>query len=91
MINNVVLIGHLTRDPELRYTPSNVAVATFNLAVNRNLKAQTESERQTSLIVLCGVSKLKISQIGLKRVLLWESLAASRLVAMTISKVNVSM
>ena len=30
MINNVVLVGHLTRDPELRYTSSNVAVATFS-------------------------------------------------------------
>ena len=40
MINNVVLIGRLTRDVELRYTPSNVAVATFNLAVNRNFKNQ---------------------------------------------------
>ena len=38
MINNVVLIGRLTRDAELRYTPSNFAVATFNLAVNRNFK-----------------------------------------------------
>ena len=40
MINNVVLVGRLTRDPELRYTPSNVAVATFSLAVNRNFKNQ---------------------------------------------------
>ena len=40
MINNVVLIGRLTRDAELRYTPSNIAVATFNLAVNRNFKNQ---------------------------------------------------
>ena len=38
MINNVVLIGRLTRDVELRYTPSNVANTTFNLAVNRNFK-----------------------------------------------------
>ena len=29
MINNVVLVGRMTRDAELRYTPSNVAVATF--------------------------------------------------------------
>ena len=36
MINNVVLVGRTTKDPELRYTPSNVAVATFSLAVNRN-------------------------------------------------------
>lgn len=40
MINNVVLVGRLTRDPKLRYTPSNVAVATFSLAVNRNFKNQ---------------------------------------------------
>lgn len=40
MLNNVVLVGRLTRDPELRYTPSNVAVATFSLAVNRNFKNQ---------------------------------------------------
>ncbi|MGQ7423669.1 single-stranded DNA-binding protein [Streptococcus suis] len=38
MINNVVLIGRLTRDVELRYTPNNVAVGAFNLAVNRNFK-----------------------------------------------------
>ena len=38
MINNVVLIGRLTRGVELRHTPSNQAVATFTLAVNRNFK-----------------------------------------------------
>lgn len=35
MLNNVVLIGRLTKDPELRYTPSGVAVASFTLAVDR--------------------------------------------------------
>mgnify|MGYP000883129326 CR=1 FL=1 len=39
-INNVVLVGRMTRDAELRYTPSNVAVATFTLAVNRPFKNQ---------------------------------------------------
>lgn len=34
--NRVILIGNLTRDPELRYTPSNTAVTDFGLAVNRN-------------------------------------------------------
>lgn len=38
MINNVVLIGRLTRDVELRYTPNNAAVGAFTLAVNRNFK-----------------------------------------------------
>ena len=36
MINNVVLVGRLTRDPDLKYTSNGSAVATFNLAVNRN-------------------------------------------------------
>ena len=38
MINNVVLVGRMTRDAELRYNPQNQAVATFTLAVNRNFK-----------------------------------------------------
>jgi single-strand DNA-binding protein len=38
MMNRVVLVGRLTRDPKLKYTPSGVevAVATYTLAVNRN-------------------------------------------------------
>lgn len=39
MINNVTLVGRLTRDPELRYTASNTAVATTTLAVNRRFKS----------------------------------------------------
>ena len=38
MINNLTLIGRLTRDAELRYTPSNIATAQFNIACNRNFK-----------------------------------------------------
>ena len=49
MINNVVLVGRLTRDPELRYTPSNAAVATFTLAVNRNFKNQA-GDREADFI-----------------------------------------
>ena len=37
-MNKVVLVGRLTKDPELRYTQSNIAAATFTLAVNRNYK-----------------------------------------------------
>lgn len=35
MINNVVLVGRLARDPELKYTPNGIAVVNFTLAVNR--------------------------------------------------------
>jgi single-strand DNA-binding protein len=35
-LNKVMLIGNLTRDPELRYTPSSTAVCTFSIATNRN-------------------------------------------------------
>lgn len=41
MINNVVLVGRLTKDPDLRYTPNGTAVATFTLAVNRNFTNQS--------------------------------------------------
>ena len=50
MINNVVLVGRLTRDVELRYTPSNQAVATFTLAVNRNFKNQSTGELEADFI-----------------------------------------
>lgn len=49
MLNSVVLVGRLTKDPELRYTPSNQAVATFSLAVNRNFKSQN-GEREADFI-----------------------------------------
>ena len=42
MLNKVVLMGRLTRDPELKYTPSNVAVTTFSVAVDRNYARQGE-------------------------------------------------
>lgn len=49
MLNSVVLVGRLTKDPELRYTPSNQAVATFSLAVNRPFKNQN-GEREADFI-----------------------------------------
>ena len=49
MLNSTCLVGRLTKDPELRYTPSNQAVATFSLAVNRNFKGQN-GEREADFI-----------------------------------------
>ena len=48
-MNKVVLIGRLTRDPELRYTGNNMAVATFTLAVNRPFTNQ-QGEREADFI-----------------------------------------
>ena len=49
MINNVTLIGHLTKDVELKYTPANQAVAQFTLAVNRTFK-NANGERESDFI-----------------------------------------
>ena len=49
MLNNISLVGRLTKDVELRYTPSNVAVATFTLAVNRTFKNEN-GEREADFI-----------------------------------------
>lgn len=49
MINNVVLVGRLTKDPDLRYTQSGQAVASFTLAVNRNFTNQS-GEREADFI-----------------------------------------
>lgn len=49
MLNSTVLVGRMTKDAELRYTPSNQAVATFTLAVNRNFKSQN-GEREADFI-----------------------------------------
>jgi len=48
-MNKVFLIGRLTRDPELRYTGSNIAVATFSIAVNRPFANQA-GEREADFI-----------------------------------------
>ena len=40
MLNRIILIGRMTRDPELKYTPSGTAVTTFTLAVNRKFNKE---------------------------------------------------
>ena len=49
MLNRVVLIGRLTRDPELRYTTSGIAVVSFTLAVDRGFKSAS-GEKETDFI-----------------------------------------
>jgi len=48
-MNRVILIGHLTKDPELRYTPSGVAVTQFTLAVDRPF-TNSSGEREADFI-----------------------------------------
>jgi single-strand DNA-binding protein len=50
-MNNVQLIGHLTRDPELRYTPSAVAVCDVGLAVNERFKNAAGETKEKVLFV----------------------------------------
>ena len=49
MLNKAILMGRLTRDPELRHTQSNTAVCSFRLAIDRDLKGPN-GERQTDFI-----------------------------------------
>lgn len=49
MLNRVVLVGRLTKDPEYRTTPSDVEVATFTLAVNRTF-TNAQGEREADFI-----------------------------------------
>lgn len=49
MLNRIVIIGRLTRDPEMRQTPSGTAVCTFTLAVDRSFKS-ANGERETDFI-----------------------------------------
>jgi single-strand DNA-binding protein len=49
VLNHIVLIGRLTKDPELRYTPSGKAVATLRLAVDRGT-TNPQGERETDFI-----------------------------------------
>ena len=49
-MNQIVLMGRMTRDPELRHTPNNVPVASFTLAVDRGFVSKESGERQTDFI-----------------------------------------
>jgi single-strand DNA-binding protein len=44
--NKVILVGNITRDPELRYTPSGTAIAKLSLAVNRSWRTETGETRE---------------------------------------------
>lgn len=57
MLNRIILIGRLTADPELRYTPTGTAVAQFTLAVDRQ-RANQNGEREADFINIVVWQKL---------------------------------
>lgn len=50
MLNRIVLIGRLTRDPELKYTQSGIAVCSFSIAVDRKFKNPETGEKEVDFI-----------------------------------------
>jgi single-strand DNA-binding protein len=50
MLNRIILMGRLTRDPELRHTQTGTAVASFSLAVDRDFKDKSTGEKSTDFI-----------------------------------------
>lgn len=50
MLNTIVIMGRLTRDPELRYTQNQTPVASFTLAVDRDFSGRDGAEKQTDFI-----------------------------------------
>jgi single-strand DNA-binding protein len=72
VLNKVILIGRLTRDPKLRYTPNGHAVGSFTLAVNRPFKTEN-GEQQTDFIDVVAWRKVA-EQVG-------QYLSKGRLVA----------
>lgn len=50
MLNQITIMGRLTRDPELRHTASNIPVASFSVAMNRDYKDKETGERETDFI-----------------------------------------
>ena len=50
MLNHIVIMGRMVRDPELRRTPNGVAVASFTLAVDRDISSKDGGEKETDFI-----------------------------------------
>ena len=48
--NKIILIGNLTKDPELRYTPAGLAVSSFQIAVNESFKKGDDKQEETLFI-----------------------------------------
>jgi single-strand DNA-binding protein len=56
-LNKVILLGNLTRDPELRYTPNGTAVSSFGLAVNRRYRQGDDWKDEVCFIDIVAFSR----------------------------------
>ncbi len=52
-LNKVILMGNLTRDPEIKYTPKGTAIAAFGMAINRNYTLESGEKREEVTFVDC--------------------------------------
>jgi len=96
-INRVILLGNLTRDPELKYTPAGTAVCTFGVATNRTWTTgdgQTKEDVQYHRIVawqklaeLCGKLLAKGRKIYLEGRLVYRTFTGKDAVQRTVSEI----
>ncbi|HOP57518.1 MAG TPA: single-stranded DNA-binding protein [Bacillota bacterium] len=64
MLNRVVLVGRLVRDPELRYTQNNIAVVSFTLAVNRPFASSNQQNDNTADFISCTAWRKQAENIS---------------------------
>ena len=96
-LNKVILIGNLTRDPELKYTPKGVAVCTFGVATNRTwttAEGQTKEDAQYHRIVawnklaeLCGRLLSKGRKVYLEGRIVYRTFTGKDGVQRTVSEI----
>lgn len=96
-LNKVILIGNLTRDPELKYTPNGTAVSTFGVATNRTWTTsdgQTKEDTQFHRIVawnklaeLCGKLLNKGKKIYLEGRITYRTFTGKDSVQRTVSEI----
>lgn len=52
--NRIILVGNLTRDPQLKFLPSQMAIVEFGMAVNHKYKTKSGEERQDVMFIDCS-------------------------------------
>jgi len=96
-LNKITLIGNLTRDPELKYTPKGTAVCTFGIATNRSWKTtegQTKEDTQYHRVVawnklaeLCGKLLAKGRKVYLEGRLVYRTFTGKDGIQRTVSEI----